>query len=78
MQNEKQEKTTDVQKTGYDLLIERMKDMEKKIEEQNEKIEDVVNMNKALLDGNTEHTAPADKDADKKALEEKLYKGLKL
>ena len=69
---------TGSEKQGYDLLIEKIKDMEKTISDQNKKIEDVVSMNKALLDGNTDKSPSTDKAAEKKQLEEKLLKGLRL
>ena len=60
---------------SYELLIEQMNEMKKTIAEQNKKIDEVTKMNRALLNGNAEK--PVDKTADKKELEEKLFKGIK-
>ena len=69
---------TESEKQGYDLLIDKIKEMNDTIEKQNKKIEDVVAMNRALLDGNVEKSPSTDKVSEHDKLEEKLLKGLRL
>lgn len=73
------ENNTESTPNSYELLIEKINGMEKKLEEYKKKIDDVTAMNRALLGGNIDPSAksPIDKEAEKKALEEKLIKGLK-
>ena len=68
---------TEKQTLGYDLLIEKIEKLEKRIDEQNKTIADVTNMNRALLSGTEKPSQTIDKIARHKELEAKLQKGIK-
>lgn len=67
------------EKTGYDLLLERMEQMQKTIEDQNKRIEDVVSFNKSLLNRSVDNATgetPEQKNARyEKTLKEGLHYG---
>lgn len=64
------------QKDNYSLFIEKVETLEKTLVDLEKKYDDVLAMNRELLN-HTSEPAAVKKEVDKKALEDKLMKGLR-